>query len=78
MPPDRLDKDRLFSLLSNDRRIRVLCVLDEHGKMDRGELAERVAARENGKPRGDITGKERKAAYVSLYQQHLPKLVGAG
>lgn len=78
MGGEGLEKDRLFHLLSNYRRIYSLRVLDEHGKMDRGELAEHVAARENGKPREDITGKERKAAYVSLYQMHLPKLVENG
>lgn len=38
------------------------------------ELAEQIASWENEIPIDDLTRKQRKRVYVSLYQTHLPKL----
>ena len=42
------------------------------------ELAERVAAEENGVPREELSSAQRKRVYVSLYQTHVPKMEDAG
>jgi len=72
----QLSLDKQFELLMNQRRRWVISYLMETGDTaTTGELAEHVAALENGKvAEGEITSKERKAAYVGLYQCHLPKM----
>jgi hypothetical protein len=42
------------------------------------ELADQIAAWENGKSIRQITSSERKRVYVGLYQCHLPKMAGMG
>lgn len=71
-----LSLDKQFELLKNQRRRWVLSYLMKNGQASTtGELAEHVAVRENEKDSVDeITSKERKAAYVGLYQCHLPKM----
>ena len=72
----QLSLNKQFELLMNQRRRWVISYLMETGDTSTtGELAEHVAALENGKVEGgEITSKERKAAYVGLYQCHLPKM----
>ncbi len=74
--PKELSLDMKFELLKNQRRRRVLRFLMANGDASTtGELAEHVAALENDKADVDsLTSKERKAAYVGLYQCHLPKM----
>lgn len=74
--PTELSVDQTFELLKNERRRRVLRFLLENDEASTtGELAEHVAAIENGKEDVTaITSKERKAVYVGLYQCHLPKM----
>jgi len=72
---DELPPDAVFSILSNRRRRDVLRHLEQHGGvLSHGELAEYIAAEENGKSVDELTSKERKRIYVSLYQCHLPKM----
>lgn len=69
----------IFDILRNERRRRVLAYLDEQdGYATLGEMAERLAAIENGKPESQITSQERKRLYVGLYQCHLPRMDDAG
>lgn len=74
-------KDRVFEMLSNLRRRRVLRYLRAH----EGEspvllraLAEQIAAWENDTSVGSVTYKQRKRVYTSLYQSHLPRLHRCG
>lgn len=87
--PDYPDPERInlgiephvaIDVLKNERRQRVLIELDrsESGEMGIGELAEIIAAYEHGIPVEGITTKQRKAAYIGLYQHHLPKLDKVG
>jgi len=69
-----LPRDVVFDLLSNERRRFTLRYLRENGSTPRGELAEELAAYENGKPRDEITSQERKRVDVSLFQSHLPRM----
>lgn len=68
-------QDQIFTLLSNQRRRFAwhYCRQTET-PVELGEVAERVAAWENGKPVEAITSAERKRVYTSLQQSHLPKM----
>ncbi|MFC4358581.1 hypothetical protein ACFO0N_11580 [Halobium salinum] len=68
-------KDDLFHVLQNQRRRRVLAYLrGATGPVDMRDIAELIAARENGKSVAAISSDERQRAYIALYQSHLPKL----
>lgn len=74
-----LPKDVCFDILKNGRRRMVLKFLLEHENPVRiGTLAEHVAANENDKAVGELNSRERKRAYVGLYQAHLPRMHDAG
>lgn len=74
-----LGPDDVFSILVNRRRRDVLRHLKRHdGVLSHGELAEFIAAEENGKTVAELTSKERKRVYVSLYQCHLPMMAETG
>jgi hypothetical protein len=65
----------VFEILKNERRRTVLNYLAEHEEpVSLGDLAEFVAANENDTPIEQISSRERKCAYVGLYQCHLPKM----
>ncbi|WP_436927180.1 DUF7344 domain-containing protein [Halosimplex amylolyticum] len=71
----QLPLDHVFEILKNERRRTVLHYLREHGgTVALGELAEHVAAVENGTTVAQVTSNERKCVYVGLYQCHLPKM----
>lgn len=70
-----LPKDLIFSLLSVERRRRVITYLDTNeGETTVGELAEEIAALENDTEIRLLSSQQRKRVYVGLYQCHLPKL----
>ena len=72
---DSLPKDVVFGLLSAKRRRDVLTYLDESGgESTLGDLAEHIAAMENGIEPRQLSSKQRKRVYVALYQAHLPKM----
>jgi hypothetical protein len=72
---DSLPKDVVFGLLSAKRRRDVLTYLDEsEGESTLGDLAEHIAAMENGIEPRQLSSKQRKRVYVALYQAHLPKM----
>lgn len=74
-----LDLDTTFEILRNERRRIVLSYLiDADGRVDIGDLAERVAAVENDCSERAISSSQRKRAYVGLYQCHLSKMADAG
>ena len=71
----QLPLDHVFEILKNERRRTVLHYLKDHGgTVSLGELAEHVAAVENGTTVAQVTSNERKCVYVGLYQCHLPKM----
>lgn len=73
--PDPLPKDVRFDILKNRRRRLVLQYAIEHDNpVTIGTLAEHVAAIENEKDVGALNSRERKRAYVGLYQCHLPRM----
>jgi len=79
-PGADLDRTEVFSLLSNDRRFRLLAHLDraDGERFAFRDLVDHVAAAENDKPVGAITGAERNRVYSSMRQVHLPALDDAG
>jgi len=75
--PVSLTQHEIHELLSSDRR-RVLLsalVVDQDGEATLSDMAEHVARVENGvEPDHPLTSTQRKRAYISLYQTHIPKL----
>lgn len=70
----RPSRDDLFDLLGNARRRRVLRHLLEEPTITLTDLSARVAAWENDTPVADLSSRERKQVYSSLYQTHIPRL----
>lgn len=78
-PESELSKDTIFSMLSNQRRRHVLHYLKRNaGPATIRELAEQIAAWENGIEIQELSYKQRKRVYTSLHQTHLPKLDDCG
>ncbi|RRJ33659.1 DUF7344 domain-containing protein [Halocatena pleomorpha] len=74
-----LSQDLVFDLLSSPRRRFVLHYLrSESDSLALTALADEVAAWEYETPVEELSDQERKRAYVSLYQTHIPKLADAG
>ncbi len=70
-----LSLDLVFEVLKNERRRRVLkYLIDNPETVSLSDLAEHIAAIENGKSETALSSQERKRVYVGLYQCHLPKM----
>lgn len=71
-------KDELFQILSSHRRQQVIKICDQAQEpVALSQLAQRIAATEQGKEIDELTGKERKRIYTSLQQTHLPMMARA-
>lgn len=71
--------DEAFRLLANNRRrlfVQVMCAYREEVTLP--DVAEEVASRETGLPVVEITPERIADVYISLYHDHLPRLVDAG
>jgi hypothetical protein len=74
-----LSRDDLFEVLSSDRRRYLIYFLEsEGGEAELGRLARLIAALENDIEPPEVSDKEQKRVYISLYQSHVPKLVDYG
>ena len=72
-------RDEVFTALSNGRRRNVIKYLKTNGSESRvRDIAEQLAAWENGVEVPAVTYKERKRVYTALHQSHLPKLADGG
>lgn len=77
--PELLPQDTVFELLSSPRRRFVVGFLRTHpDPVELSEIAIAMAVAETETPAGQVGKKERKRAYVSLHQTHLPRLEDAG
>ncbi len=71
--------ENVFDILRNSRRRAVLDHLrNGDGTSTLKELAERIAADENDLEIEQLSSQQRKRVYISLYQNHLQKMDGAG
>ncbi|EMA61797.1 DUF7344 domain-containing protein [Halorubrum lipolyticum] len=79
-PATDISEDELFDVLANQRRRFAVHLLkrEEDSSIAIGEMAEQIAAWENGIEMTEITGNERKRVYTALQQSHLPKMDDAG
>lgn len=78
-PATDISEDELFDVLSNQRRRFAVHLLKrEEGSLEIGDMAEQIAAWENGIETKEITGSDRKRVYTALQQSHLPKMDRAG
>lgn len=73
--PEPISKDTQFGMLKNRRRRDILRYLRENdNESTLSDLAEFIAAKENGVERRLLSSDERKRVYIGLYQCHLPKM----
>ncbi|MFB6163939.1 MAG: hypothetical protein ABEJ31_02160 [Haloarculaceae archaeon] len=76
---EELTYDAIFFTLSNARRRYLLHHLKRYEEpVSVGDLAREVAAWENDVPVEAVTHAQRKRAYSSLHQTHLPKMADLG
>lgn len=76
---ETLSKDTIFELLKNQRRRDALGYLEENdGVATLSDMAEFIAAKENGITEQELSSSQRKRVYIGLYQCHLPKMANAG
>lgn len=70
--------DDTLELLADRRRRLFLAVMDDYGEsITLPDAAEEVAKREAGQPVAKLSAEEVANVYISLYHDHLPRLVGA-
>lgn len=71
-----LTRDEIFEVLSNQRRRYAFHYLRQHegDTVDVSNVAEQIAAWENGKAVDSLTAAERKRVKTALHQFHLPKM----
>lgn len=83
-PPDDPDEEEpslseLLDALADRRRRRVLRLVSDHQTpLALSDLADEVAAAEHDGRFTDISGREIKQTYISLYHSHVPKLAAVG
>ena len=71
--------DEAFALLADQRRRLLLEVMRTYGEeLTLPDAAEEVAVRETGRQVPDISAERVHEVYISLYHDHLPRLVEAG
>lgn len=70
-----LSKGEIFYLLQNSRRRQALQILLKTNRtVQMSEMAEQIAAWEQGISVEDLQPEQRQRVYIALYQSHLPKL----
>jgi hypothetical protein len=70
--------DAVFKLLSSQRRRHVLHCLREHdAPIELSDVAEEVAAREQGISPAEVSEEEARQIHLVLYHTHVPKLKDA-
>ncbi|MFW6000274.1 MAG: DUF7344 domain-containing protein, partial [Halorubrum sp.] len=79
-PAAEISEDDLFDVLANQRRRFAVHLLkrESDDAVKIGEMAEQIAAWENGIDPAEISSSERKRVYTALQQSHLPKMDDAG
>lgn len=71
--------DEAFELLANTRRRLLLEVMGTYEEqLTLPDAAEEVAVRETGRAVTDLSAERVANVYISLYHDHLPRLVDAG
>ena len=71
--------DEAFGLLADERRRLLLSVMRTYGEaLTLPDAAEEVAVRETGQQVPNISAERVHEIYLSLYHDHLPRLVEAG
>lgn len=76
-----LSTETVCELISNARRravIRHVTALDGEQTIEMGDLSRAIAGEEHDIPPATVSAEQRKTVYVSLLQNHLPKLDAAG
>ncbi len=77
-PPSVLEMDHAFDALAHPRRRYLLYTLRTDGTRTLWGLAKRIAAWEEDIPEETVDAGRTERVYVSLYHNHVPKLVDDG
>lgn len=77
-PPAVMEMDHVFEALSHPRRRYLLYTLLEESEWTLQELAEKLAAWEQDGSGSSVSDDTIEQVYVSLYHNHVPKLVDEG
>lgn len=77
-PETALSNDEVFDILANRRRRFVVHLLLNEGELELGNVAERIAAWENGTTADAVNSTDRKYVYTALQQSHLPMMDEVG
>lgn len=77
-PPVKERATDIYALLGNERRRHVIDIVHSEGQQSLSALAREVAAREHDLNQDEVEGRQYKATYVTLYQNHIPKLEDDG
>ncbi|ARS91819.1 hypothetical protein B1756_11590 [Natrarchaeobaculum aegyptiacum] len=77
---DHVEKEQIFTTLSNQRRRWVLHFLQHHeeDRVQLRTLVDVLSEWEYERPADELSWKERKRVYTALRQSHLPKLASSG
>jgi hypothetical protein len=74
-----LDENTVFDILSNRRRRQIIYYLQERGgEAPLRDVANAVAGWEEDEEPENVTEKQSRRVYVSLYQSHVPRLTEVG
>lgn len=73
--PATLELDHVFEALAHPRRRYLLYTLLDDAEWSLEEVSRKLAAWEEGVPVETLTDQEVERVYVSLYHNHVPKLV---
>lgn len=74
-PPKVLELDQVFDAIDHPRRRYLLYTLEGNGTLPLWETAKRIAAWEDDVLSEDVPEEAIERVYVSLYHNHIPKLV---
>lgn len=75
--PDQIELNDILDILQNERRRQALDVLANHAPIGKRDLADAVARRTADDP-DDVSDDWEKTTYVTMHQNHLPKMKGYG
>ena len=77
LPPGRVD-EALRVLADYRRRLTVAVVRDHDEPISLPDVADEVAVREHGRPLPELSGETVAEVYISIYHDHLPRLIELG
>ena len=76
--PARLVDEAMQALAHHRRRLAIAVVREHDEAVSLPDVADEVAVREHGRPLQELSAETVAETYISLYHDHLPRLVDLG